>query len=183
MSPGDRGVHAGTQRRGGFCVSDGSREPHVQGEKTSPGTGRSGEAVRLGEDRAGIPEKAEEGGTALTRLNADVWGSGRPASRGGRPGDGPRSRAPCPPPRGMAPACLLHPTSHISPEPAAATQTGSLLEAGGSAGRDLMECGHGHGRQALLSSTSRHTRSRHGLDPRAKGEDRRVWMSALLDAP
>ena len=96
--------------------------------------------MRLGEDRAVIPGKVKEGGTALTRLNADVWGSGSPTPWGGRPGDGPRSRAPCPPPHGAAPARLLHPASHISPEPAAATQTGSLLEAGGSTGRDPTEC-------------------------------------------
>lgn len=84
VSPGGRGIHAGTLRWGGLRVSDGSGKPHVRGEETSPGISRSGEAVRLWEGRAGIPEKAKEGGTALTTLNADVWGSGRPAPWGGQ---------------------------------------------------------------------------------------------------
>ena len=84
----------------------------MQGEETSPGTGRSGEAVSLREDRAVIPEKVKEGGTALTRLNADVWGSGSPTPWGGRPGAGPPALHPMG--RPLPASCTRHPTSRLS---------------------------------------------------------------------
>lgn len=157
VSPGDRGIHAGTHRWGGFHVSDGSREPHVQGEGTSPGISRSGEAVRLGEGRAGIPE---EGETALTTLNADVWGSGRPAPWRGaagvagplaRPGMDPGAGPPVLHPMGrpLPTSCAPHPTSRLSQLLPLRLAASSRL-----AGRDPVECDHGHTRQASLSSKS-----------------------------
>lgn len=156
--------------------------PHPQGEETSPGTSQSGEAVRLGEGGAGIPEKSEGGRNSS--CNTGISGSsGRLAPRGGQrewqvpsPGLGQaQDQAPfSPPPRGAAPACIAHPAvSLLLPR-----RPGSLLEA---SRQDPAERGHGCTPQALLSSTSRHACSRHGLDPGAEWGDGRAWTSAFLD--
>lgn len=85
--------------------------------------------------------------------------------------DGPRSR---PPPSTVEGSLLhlpLHPTPHISPEPAAATQTGSLL-GGWLGGTRWSVVTHGRLR---WSSKSRHALALACLDPGAKGEGGRAW--------
>ena len=157
--------------------------PHPQGEETSPGTYQSGEAVRLGEGGAGIPDKSEGGRNSS--YNTGISGSGRLAPRGGQrewqvpsPGLGQaQDQAPfCPPPRGAAPACIPHRASAVSR--LLPRRPGSLLEA---SREDPTERGHGYTPQASLPSTRRHACSRHGLDPGADWEDGRAWTSAFLD--